>query len=378
MQTRDEGLLFQTDQQLAAAKQRAFKLAAATDVGSPIAVNGKVLDLLIAGDDAFVAESGWQARCMDLRTGKTRRLYKGHRGPVTSLAMLTITEPDSPSWRALFTGSWDKSIRVWDADTAELLFVLEGHSDFVKSLTVIPHCCLLVSTSTDRSIRLWDLTALKSKLAPITTQVVRAHHRPVDCVVWRADGLTITLWSADSMGVIKQWSLRDGSLHYAEDLKGHETSVAQLAVDEEGLWSVSMDKTAVFHPFDGSPKTVVEHDSYVKSVMMLNDGRGRTFLLTGSDDEDIRVWDVSTRSDGRVPLEAVVPGHCGEISALRPWTGSTGVVVVSSSLDGTLRRWTLQDLLVPQRLAISSHKETTTLTVDEERELAELLSDDDS
>ena len=45
-----------------------------------------------------------------LQTGKTLQLYKGHTGPVTSLAFLKSTK----STDVLVTGSWDKSIRFWD------------------------------------------------------------------------------------------------------------------------------------------------------------------------------------------------------------------------------------------------------------------------
>lgn len=37
-------------------------------------------------------------------------LYKGHKGPVTCLALGRV---DSRS--VLLTGSWDKTIRMWDA-----------------------------------------------------------------------------------------------------------------------------------------------------------------------------------------------------------------------------------------------------------------------
>jgi hypothetical protein len=70
-------------------------------------------------------------------------------------------------------------------------------------------------------------------------------------------------------------------------------------------------------------------------------------------DEDIRVYDVSevlenvTREGEASAKEiASVKGHFGEVSALKCWIKETesgkAPWVVSASLDGTLRRWSMK------------------------------------
>ena len=66
MQTADTGLLFQTNQQLDAAAQRKLKIVASEDVGSPITVTSKILDVQVIWPNAWTAESGWLARNLDL------------------------------------------------------------------------------------------------------------------------------------------------------------------------------------------------------------------------------------------------------------------------------------------------------------------------
>lgn len=67
---------------------------------------------------------------------------------------------------------------------------------------------------------------------------VKEHSRPVDCATWRVDeGGHLTIWTADSMGVIKEWEIESGKLKYVKDWKGHETSISCLHVVEDGLWS---------------------------------------------------------------------------------------------------------------------------------------------
>jgi WD40 repeat protein len=53
------------------------------------------------------------------QTGKARKVYKGHQGPCTSVAVLDRAGEDE----VLFTGSWDKTIRVWNA---EVCWIMKG------------------------------------------------------------------------------------------------------------------------------------------------------------------------------------------------------------------------------------------------------------
>jgi WD40 repeat protein len=123
--------------------------------------------------------------------------------------------------------------------TGELKHELQGHTDFVKSLTIIPGTTpYLITTSSDRSIRLWDLTSLKEGGMPKSKLPIKEHTRPVDCAAWRFDEAGhLTIWTADSMGVIKEWEIEGGKLKYVKDWKGHETSISCLHVVEDGLWS---------------------------------------------------------------------------------------------------------------------------------------------
>lgn len=113
--------------------------------------------------------------------------------------------------------------------------------------------------------------------------------------------------------------------------------------------AASMDNTA---KLQGSYPQKLVHPSYVKSI--LPNPQGLPYIVTGCEDENIRVWDANNLDSKPKPL-SIVEGHCGEVSALDVWIkdedGKKAVNIVSASLDGTLRRWTIQGVFLAISLA---------------------------
>jgi len=57
----------------------------------------------------------------------------------------------------IVSGSYDKTIRVWDLNTGKLLNTLEGHTKSVNSVAITIDNSKVVSRSNDKTIRVWDL-----------------------------------------------------------------------------------------------------------------------------------------------------------------------------------------------------------------------------
>src|SRR5205085_846958 len=78
----------------------------------------------------------------------------GHAGDVKSVAF-------SPDDKRSVIGSYDRTVRVWDASTGKELLKLEGHGASVDAGAFTPDGKRILTSSKDRTGRLWDAATRK-------------------------------------------------------------------------------------------------------------------------------------------------------------------------------------------------------------------------
>ncbi|KAG8900321.1 hypothetical protein FRC01_010176 [Tulasnella sp. 417] len=425
MQTTDADNFFRAEADLKGAQARELKAQRTKDIGEPIDFGSKIISLVVRGQDVWTAESSKVVRRIDLNSGKTLQVYKGHTGPVTCLAFYDTKDSDGSSKTFLITGSWDKTIKVWDTKTKAVVSDTPAHDDFLKTILVIPSSRILASGASDKLLKLWDLQGLSSGEAPALHQLasISGHRRPVEALA-TSDSSPNHLVSGDSMGVMKAWNLEErwraseSSLPTvrattATDIGGHRTGVNDIVVASSYLWTASTDETVAIRRYApanastaSSSITSLEHPNPVKCLLLLsNSPIAQPFLLTGHGDV-IRIYDVSELVDGdddsgesgnQKPLAEVsgaarllneVDVHSHSVTSLQLWVKSSSDAasgepwIVSGSLDGTVRKWRLSELVAGKKFAPAPVEATkkeaadSMLTEEEERELAELMEDD--
>ncbi|MEH2238130.1 nSTAND1 domain-containing NTPase, partial [Nostoc sp.] len=77
---------------------------------------------------------------------------EGHSDVVISVAY-------SPNGQQLASASVDKTIKIWDVSSGQLLKTLTGHSDRVISVAYSPNGQQLASASGDKTIKIWDVSS---------------------------------------------------------------------------------------------------------------------------------------------------------------------------------------------------------------------------
>ena len=62
----------------------------------------------------------------------------------------------SPDGKQVLTGSWDKTARLWDAQSGKELRAFTGHAHWVSSVAFSPDGKQVLTGSYDKTARLWD------------------------------------------------------------------------------------------------------------------------------------------------------------------------------------------------------------------------------
>ncbi|KAI9492779.1 WD40-repeat-containing domain protein [Zychaea mexicana] len=341
----EAGNFFQTDAEIKKQKEKEAKYNYTE--GDALKLSTKALALLVTGKYAYVAESGFSAKRINLETNKTVKLFKGHKGPVSCIAL-------SHDKQNVWTGSWDKTIKKWDAKTGECLATLQGHTDFVKSLLVVGEH--IYSGSSDTTIRQWHMDTLEC----VTT--LKKHSRAIECLA--ADSKFLYAGSSDRL--VTKW---DRATHECvATFDEHDTSVYCVRVWDDEMWTASADKTVRrWNTETGAVDTVLTHPDRVKSLVILG-----PYVITGSSDDAIRVWDIASGKQ-----LSTIEGHFDEVGCL----DVAGTTLYSASLDCSLRRWTITPSALkeynekPKKKPADEEDQGLGLTEEEERELAELMDD---
>ncbi|MEE1000726.1 MAG: TIR domain-containing protein, partial [Bacteroidales bacterium] len=116
-------------------------------------------------------------------------ILEGHSDWVESVSF-------SPDGKYLASGSEDETVIIWDAKSGEKLKTLEGHSHYVESVCWSPDGKYLASGSADNNVIIWDTKSGEC------IRTLKGHSEKVLSVCWSPDGKYLASGSYDNTVII--------------------------------------------------------------------------------------------------------------------------------------------------------------------------------
>uniref|UniRef100_A0A8J8XWA5 E3 ubiquitin-protein ligase TRAF7 n=1 Tax=Callithrix jacchus TaxID=9483 RepID=A0A8J8XWA5_CALJA len=248
--------------------------------------------------------------------------FVGHQGPVWCLCVYSMGD-------LLFSGSSDKTIKVWDTCTTyKCQKTLEGHDGIVLALCI--QGCKLYSGSADCTIIVWDIQNLQK------VNTIRAHDNPV-CTLVSSHNMLFS----GSLKAIKVWDIVGTELKLKKELTGLNHWVRALVAAQSYLYS-------------GSYQTIKIWDiRTLDCIHVLQTSGGSVYsiavtnhhIVCGTYENLIHVWDIESKEQVRT-----LTGHVGTVYALAVISTPDQTKVFSASYDRSLRVWSMDNMICTQTL----------------------------
>jgi WD40 repeat protein len=122
----------------------------------------------------------------DAATGKEIRTLKDHIDAVYALAF-------TPDGNRLISGAADRTVKVWDTATGERLYTLGEPTDGINTIAIDPKGSFVAAAGIDKSIRIWALEPKSGRL--VKSQI--AHEDAILKLAWSPDGALLVSSSTD-------------------------------------------------------------------------------------------------------------------------------------------------------------------------------------
>ena len=293
-------------------------------------------------------------RLWDTTGDRDSMTLQKHTGPTNVLAF-------SPDGKMLASGSTDKTVQLWDTTTGDPLATLTGHINGITALAFSPDGRTLVSGSTDGTIRFWNTATGAPADTLITghTQSIKAatFFQNSSTLVSAAFNGEITFWDVETgqKSTVQNSGHRDwySVLAFSPDgtklvsapsdgtivFSGFPTGFSTTKPDSLiRLTDVSTGEELATLP-RGSRKLIFSPDDRTKTVAAIT-GLG-----------NIRLWNTETGDELVIPLnDDLNPGFRGNLPTVLALAFSPdGRWLVSGTTEGDIRMW---DVATGEALAV--------------------------
>lgn len=202
----------------------------------------------------------------------------------------------------LYSGSWDKTLKVWRISDSKCLESINAHDDAVNSV-VSGFDGLIFTGSADGTVKVWRRELQAKGTKHFFLQTLLKQESAVTALAVDPSGSVIYCGSSD--GLLNFWE-REKHLSHGGVLKGHKQAILCLAAQGNLVFSGSADKAICVWRRDQSGdhtclSVLSGHTGPVKCLAAekheeSGDDNQRWILYSGSLDKSVKVWNVSEQA----------------------------------------------------------------------------------
>ena len=307
----------------------------------PLFKRNWVLSVAFSPDGTRLASGSTDTtvRLWDTTGDRDSMTLQKHTGPTNVLAF-------SPDGKMLASGSTDKTVQLWDTTTGDPLATLTGHLNGINALAFSPDGNTLASGSTDGTIRFWDVAAG----TPLDERIT-GHTQSMKTVAFFRDSSTLA--SAAFNGEITFWDVETAQKSAVQN-SGHRDWYSTIAFSPDGtkLVSAASEGSIIFSGISiTNPDNLIRLTDvwtgdelatlpkHARELIFSPDNRTKTVATTAG--RDIRLWNTETGDELVIPvLDALSLGmHDNPPTILELAFSPDGRWLVSGTTEGEIRMW---------------------------------------
>ena len=331
---------------------------------------------------SVLTENEFQNTSMDqmMRTFRSwnpfsNKVFSGHTGGVWACAMTSDN-------KVIFSGSEDKTLKMWDADTQECLHTFEGHTNTVNGLEVVCDDKYIVSGDWSGKMFVWDWNKktlhkeIVGHTAGIYSIIVsRDGNHLISgggdyCArIWSlpgfesegvltCDGNSVFCLAANSNfkeivcggwgGVVRIFNFPECTIKSSFDLKSGV--IQSMGLTRNDNYLVMGTRNNVIKVYNYRERTEYcsfnSHENWVRNIVISKDDK---YFISVSADKSIRIFNIKTKSE-ELNLEGSEGYVFGE------YLSKDGQFLLTGASDKLMRLWKLGK---PDRVStLQGHQKT--------------------